>query len=330
MEGLMLLWTTAKAARSFKGIKINSICDLIPFILSLMMALFSWVEGRETTLKTGCYPLLLHIKATGCNALVSPFNYLGLPIDYNMALVKSWDPIVEKFSNRLSKWKASLLSIGGRATLISSVLGAIGTYFFSLFPMPLMVNKKLEALRAKFFWGSADNSHKIPWIAWDIALSSKVKGGLGIGSLYSLNHALIQKWRWRFLNNPHALWSRLIVAIPWALTEGLTSSLLSHNIKSKSTTGISIVGSRLTTLHEKGLITLSSMQRRVNNGGILTKIFGMIFFLGRVGGKWTTVQPLNSQHYSPPRLPCRPTGELTKGDVSVIRVSVEGNKILLE
>nr|GEU34439.1 reverse transcriptase domain, reverse transcriptase zinc-binding domain protein [Tanacetum cinerariifolium] len=112
---------------------------------------------------------------TGCNALVSPFNYLGLPIDCNMALVKSWDPIYDKFSKRLSKWKASLISIGGRATLITSVLGAIGTYFFSLFPMPLLVNKKLESLRSKFFWGSDDKSKKI---SWNLALASKDKGGL--------------------------------------------------------------------------------------------------------------------------------------------------------
>ena len=72
----------------------------------------------------------------------TPFSYLGLPIDCNMALVKSWEPIIDKFSKRLSKWKASLLSIGGRSTLISSVLGAIGTYYFSLFPMPITVNKK--------------------------------------------------------------------------------------------------------------------------------------------------------------------------------------------
>ncbi|GJZ49718.1 RNA-directed DNA polymerase, eukaryota, reverse transcriptase zinc-binding domain protein [Tanacetum coccineum] len=121
---------------------------------------------------------------TGCNVFGVSFQLLGI------------DP-----------------SIGGRATLITSVLGAIGTYFFSLFPMPLLVNKKLETLRSKFFWGSVDNSNKIPWISWNVALAPKDKGGLGIGSLYSLNHALIQKWRWRFLNNPHALWSRLIVAV---------------------------------------------------------------------------------------------------------------------
>ncbi|GKD12222.1 hypothetical protein Tco_1196629, partial [Tanacetum coccineum] len=116
---------------------------------------------------------------TGCNALVSPFNYLGLPIDCNMALIKSWDPICDKFTKRLSKWKASLLSIGGRATLITSVLGAIGTYFFSLFPMPSSVNKKLESLRSNFFWGSDEKSKKISWISWNLALASKDKGGLG-------------------------------------------------------------------------------------------------------------------------------------------------------
>nr|GEV93398.1 RNA-directed DNA polymerase, eukaryota, reverse transcriptase zinc-binding domain protein [Tanacetum cinerariifolium] len=49
---------------------------------------------------------------TGSNARQTPFSYLGLPIDCNMAKTKNWDPIFEKFSNRLSKWKSSLLSIG--------------------------------------------------------------------------------------------------------------------------------------------------------------------------------------------------------------------------
>ncbi|GJX68445.1 RNA-directed DNA polymerase, eukaryota, reverse transcriptase zinc-binding domain protein [Tanacetum coccineum] len=102
---------------------------------------------------------------TGCNAMQSPFLYLGLPVDCNMANTKSWGPIFDKFSKRLSKWKSSLLSIGGRSTLISSVLGAIGTYYFSLFPMPVTVNNKLESLRSNFFWGSDANVKKIPWIS---------------------------------------------------------------------------------------------------------------------------------------------------------------------
>nr|GEV39923.1 RNA-directed DNA polymerase, eukaryota [Tanacetum cinerariifolium] len=62
---------------------------------------------------------------TGCNAMQSSFLYLGLLVDCDMANTKSWDPILDKFSKCLSKWKSSLLSIGGITTLLSFVLGAI-------------------------------------------------------------------------------------------------------------------------------------------------------------------------------------------------------------
>ncbi|GJX90487.1 RNA-directed DNA polymerase, eukaryota, reverse transcriptase zinc-binding domain protein [Tanacetum coccineum] len=150
-----------------------------------------------------------------CNAMQTPFYYLGLPIDCNMAKTNSWDSIFDKFSKRLSKWKSSLLSIGGRATLISSVLGSI-------------------------------------------ALASKEKGGLGIGSLYSLNHALIQKWHWRFFNNPQALWVHLIKAIHGDHEDA--SNFFSH-VRDHGVWG-RIVGS-INTMHEKGIVSHSSLQRRV-------------------------------------------------------------------
>ncbi|GJY57007.1 putative RNA-directed DNA polymerase, eukaryota, reverse transcriptase zinc-binding domain protein [Tanacetum coccineum] len=126
---------------------------------------------------------------TGCIPMQTPFSYLGLPIDCNMAKVRGWDPLLDKYNKRLSKWKASLLSIGGRSTLISSVLGSISTYYFSLFPMPSKVNNMLESIRSNFFWGGDANVKKISWIPWKSAIASKEKRGLGIGSLYSLNHA---------------------------------------------------------------------------------------------------------------------------------------------
>ncbi|GJU93175.1 RNA-directed DNA polymerase, eukaryota, reverse transcriptase zinc-binding domain protein [Tanacetum coccineum] len=140
-------------------------------------------------------------------------------------------------------------------------MGAIGTYYFSLFPVPITVNKKLESIRSNFFWGGDDSYKKIPWISWNLALASKEKGGLGIGSLYSLNHALIQKWRWRFRNNPQALWARLIVSIH-GISEDV-SSFFSH-VRNQGVWG-KIVGS-INTMHEKGFIPHSSIQRRVNNG----------------------------------------------------------------
>ncbi|GJS80706.1 RNA-directed DNA polymerase, eukaryota, reverse transcriptase zinc-binding domain protein [Tanacetum coccineum] len=286
MEGLHVAMEDAMTAGLYNGFKINSLNLSHLFFADDALFIGEWSHNNVKSLVAilDCFHKVSGLKInyhksklfgvgvsfeevnslasiTGCNALVSPFNYLGLPIDCNMALIKSWDPICDKFTKRLSKWKASLLSIGGRATLITSVLGAIGTYFFSLFPMPSSVNKKLESLRSNFFWGSDEKSKKISWISWNLALASKDKGGLGIGSLFSLNHALIQKWRWRFLNNPKALWSRLIVAIHGPNED--SSTFFSH-IKNKGV-WFRIVGS-INSMHEKNFIPLSFIQRRVNNG----------------------------------------------------------------
>ncbi|GJZ44159.1 putative RNA-directed DNA polymerase, eukaryota, reverse transcriptase zinc-binding domain protein [Tanacetum coccineum] len=98
----------------------------------------------------------------GCIAGDILFNYLGLPIGSNMKSIASWKTLVDRFHMRLSSWKANLLSIGGRLTLIKSVLGSLG--------------------------------------------------GLNIGSLKAFNLALLQKWRWRLLSSPNALWVQVIKA----------------------------------------------------------------------------------------------------------------------
>ncbi|PWA59400.1 RNA-directed DNA polymerase, eukaryota, Reverse transcriptase zinc-binding domain protein [Artemisia annua] len=57
----------------------------------------------------------------------------GLPIGTNMNKVCNWKPIIDKFHNRLTTWKAKTLFYGDRLTLIKSVLGALATYFFPSF-----------------------------------------------------------------------------------------------------------------------------------------------------------------------------------------------------
>ncbi|GJY35829.1 RNA-directed DNA polymerase, eukaryota, partial [Tanacetum coccineum] len=60
----------------------------------------------------------------GCSIMKLPFIYLGVPVGGNMASIKAWDVIIGKLKSRLSKWKINTLSIGGRFTLLKSVLGA--------------------------------------------------------------------------------------------------------------------------------------------------------------------------------------------------------------
>ncbi|XP_076922162.1 uncharacterized protein LOC143583849 [Bidens hawaiensis] len=80
---------------------------------------------------------------TGCKPEKIPFMYLGIPVGAKMGNIQSWNEIIDKFNKKLSKWKAKLLSIGGRLTLISSVLGSMGIYYFSMILMPAGVRNWL-------------------------------------------------------------------------------------------------------------------------------------------------------------------------------------------
>ncbi|GJR35218.1 hypothetical protein Tco_1210902 [Tanacetum coccineum] len=122
-----------------------------------------------------------------CKVESLPLTYLGLPIRSNTNRVASWKVLVDRFKAKLSGWKASLLSIGGRLTLIKCVLGSLMIYYMSIFKSPEMVIKELERLRASFFWGVNENKKKHVWVKWSNVLASFNKGGLGVGSLKGFN-----------------------------------------------------------------------------------------------------------------------------------------------
>ncbi|GJV11628.1 RNA-directed DNA polymerase, eukaryota [Tanacetum coccineum] len=98
------------------------------------------------------------------------------------------------------------------------------------FPTPNKIINKLEGIRRIFFWGGTTDENKIAWIAWDKATSSISNGGLGIGTLKSINHAMLSKWWWRFHTENHAFWCKIIRSIH-GVDGGLNDTSL---IKSKS------------------------------------------------------------------------------------------------
>nr|GEV49786.1 RNA-directed DNA polymerase, eukaryota [Tanacetum cinerariifolium] len=65
-------------------------------------------------------------KIVGCEVANFPLKYLGVPVRCNMTRCAYSNPITQKFSSKLAKWKARLLSIGGRLSLIKSMLGRLG------------------------------------------------------------------------------------------------------------------------------------------------------------------------------------------------------------
>ncbi|GJW10884.1 putative RNA-directed DNA polymerase [Tanacetum coccineum] len=114
----------------------------------------------------------------GCMTLKSPFSYLCVKVGGRMMCTNSWEEIINKLLSRLSKWKMKTLLIGGRLTLLKSVLGSMPIYYMSMFEVP-----------------------------------KQEKGGLGVSSFYALNRALIFKWIWRFRTQSSSLWARVIKVI---------------------------------------------------------------------------------------------------------------------
>nr|GEZ70892.1 RNA-directed DNA polymerase, eukaryota, reverse transcriptase zinc-binding domain protein [Tanacetum cinerariifolium] len=113
----------------------------------------------------------------GCAFDKMPFMYLGLPVGRSMRACGGWSEVIDRFNVRLSAWNAKNLSIGGRLTLMKSVLRL---------------------------------AKGICWIKWDSIMLDANLGGLGVGSIGAKNLSLLAKWKWRFLTEKDSLW-RIVI-----------------------------------------------------------------------------------------------------------------------
>ncbi|GKA57981.1 RNA-directed DNA polymerase, eukaryota, reverse transcriptase zinc-binding domain protein [Tanacetum coccineum] len=239
MESLHLSFQRVVEAGMFQGLHLGG-----EVILSHMFyaddAVFvgQWSEGNINSLVhvLDCFNLVsglkinmkkskimgMHVKSDkvntaatklGCLVLKVPFTYLGSKVGGVMSKFTAWSEVVDRVKNRLSKWKMNTLSIGGRLTLLKSVLGSMPIFHMSLFKVPSGVLNILESIRSHFFNGHDTNSKKASWVKWKSVLAPKERGGLGVSSLYALNRGLLFKWIWRFYSQKSSLWSRVIKAI---------------------------------------------------------------------------------------------------------------------
>lgn len=96
----------------------------------------------------------------GCASIRLPFIPLGQFTGQNMSKIDVWSLVFERFKSKLSSWKDKMLSIKGRLTLFKAELGSIGNYCMSIFPVPMVVIKLLESLRA-FFGGNDPRDRKL-------------------------------------------------------------------------------------------------------------------------------------------------------------------------
>lgn len=63
-----------------------------------------------------------------CKAAQFPIKYSGLLLHDRKLRVADWQFLIDKVESKLQHWKGQLLSIGGRITLINSVISAVPLY----------------------------------------------------------------------------------------------------------------------------------------------------------------------------------------------------------
>eukprot|EP00268_Persea_americana_P014029 TRINITY_DN16210_c0_g1_i2.p1 TRINITY_DN16210_c0_g1~~TRINITY_DN16210_c0_g1_i2.p1 ORF type:complete len:280 (+),score=35.24 TRINITY_DN16210_c0_g1_i2:349-1188(+) len=133
----------------------------------------------------------------GCKIGELPVLYLRMPLCSGRVSKSLWNPVLERVEGKLSSWKAKYLSIGGRATLIKSVLSNLPVYYFSIFRCPVSIIKRLERLQIDFLWHGTSSQKKLHLVDWESICKPKDEGGLGIRPLKKMNQALLGKWLWR-------------------------------------------------------------------------------------------------------------------------------------
>lgn len=101
---------------------------------------------------------------------------------------------------------------------------------------------------------------KIVWTYWNKVLAGNENRGLGGGSFFALNRALLFKWIRRFLSNLDALWVRVIQAIYGNI------GCLGHMILPKRSSVWVVILYAMLDLRKKGIDLFANCKKFIGNG----------------------------------------------------------------
>nr|GEX04150.1 COP9 signalosome complex subunit 6a-like [Tanacetum cinerariifolium] len=123
----------------------------VKFITACSYLTDTYVEIKKVQVKVSMLP----------QTLISTSSSACTKVGESMSRVQAWKEVVDKVKSRLSKWKMKTLAIGGRLTLLKSVLGPMPLFHMSIFRVPLSVLRMLESIRSHFFNGHELRSNKL-------------------------------------------------------------------------------------------------------------------------------------------------------------------------
>ena len=107
-------------------------------------------------------------------------KYLRFPLKQPGSSFHAYNFILDRVKQKLSGWKANLLSFAGHRVLIQSSLATIPSYIMQCSYLPRRVLDRLDRVNRNFLWGFTKSAKKIHWVGWEKVTKSKVEGGLGL------------------------------------------------------------------------------------------------------------------------------------------------------
>lgn len=107
------------------------------------------------------------------------WKHLGIPMNGSRIPMSDFNDLIKRINKSLSGWRAKLLYMAGKITLIKST---IYLYLFTQWPDAglVFVLDKIEKLTQNFLWSNEDNLRQIHLISWSKLTKPKDEGGLDL------------------------------------------------------------------------------------------------------------------------------------------------------
>lgn len=129
-------------------------------IIKLILYLFEGASGFTINFSKSCLystnygyqPNEASAAILNCKRDWLPLTYLGVSLLGRRPRRQDWTKLTLMVRPKLTSLKANYLLLGGRLTLVNSVLTSILTYWMSMFNLPSWVIKEIDMIRRDFLW----------------------------------------------------------------------------------------------------------------------------------------------------------------------------------
>jgi len=139
-----------------------------------------------------------------------PFKYLGVPLNPHRFLASQFSSLIHKLESAIQSWMGKHLSYAGRLELIKSILQGMVQFWFSIFPIPVVVISKITCLCRNFLLTGDVLRSKSTLVAWKQVCLPKDEGGMTVLDIKARNDSFFAKHLWNIHLKSDSLWIRWV------------------------------------------------------------------------------------------------------------------------